>query len=207
MSELPTTLDEAVNLFEDSVSLPKGFFNDLPSQDDWSFIIKIHALLETLVTQAICSAVGKTELQGILGKLAFANSSTGKMAFARELGLLDSTQLNYLVVLTKIRNAYVHDISSIGYSLNTVIDNLNESERLNICKAATPIWEDDDKKAYLLFLRTLPKRILWMCALGVISNTMIEKEKRIIQNQMLKNIKETIAAISENVIKEIVNRK
>jgi hypothetical protein len=40
---------EQVEQFEGSIGLPNGFFRKLSKEDDWAFIIKAHALIESAI--------------------------------------------------------------------------------------------------------------------------------------------------------------
>ena len=49
----------AVAELEQGIGLQNGFFIRLVAEDDWSFVIKIHALYEAAVTKLITEKVGE----------------------------------------------------------------------------------------------------------------------------------------------------
>lgn len=49
---------EAVEELVKELGLPEGFYAELLGEDDWSFIIKLHALMEAAVTGLIVAALG-----------------------------------------------------------------------------------------------------------------------------------------------------
>jgi hypothetical protein len=48
--------EESLEALELDLGLPKGFCVKLIEEDDWSFVIKLHALLENAVSELITRA-------------------------------------------------------------------------------------------------------------------------------------------------------
>jgi hypothetical protein len=53
--------------------------------DDWSFVIKVHALVEAALTHAITATVAREELKDFCGALAIGDTKRGKLALAHRL--------------------------------------------------------------------------------------------------------------------------
>jgi len=66
MSEAEDTVEGSVRLIESAVGVPQGFLESLKNEDDWSFVIKIHALLEAAVSHLLCKTLGRDELADVL---------------------------------------------------------------------------------------------------------------------------------------------
>jgi len=195
----PESLDEAIDQFEQGLGLPKNFYHDLIKQDDWSFVIKTHALLEALLTQVISITVGKPELDKILGKLTFANTSTGKLAFAKELALIGDIDMNYLRTLTKIRNNFVHNISSVANSLESEISKLSLSEKLSIIKMTNPDWTPEKETTFKIFLDGAPKQVISWATLGVLSNVLAEKGKKELEREKA-SIDKQVGEVAKKIV-------
>lgn len=123
------------SLFEERLGLRAGFFNTLVAEDDWSFVIKLHALLEACLTHAICAAIGHSELEHIVARLDTANNQSGKLAFAKQLGLLNKTHRRYVTALSQMRNEIVHDARATDFSFERHWKRLTEDQHFQLCVA------------------------------------------------------------------------
>ena len=59
---VPDTVEGSVRTLGTDIGLPIGFLEGLRAEDDWSFIIKVHALIEAAVSHLLCSVLGKATL-------------------------------------------------------------------------------------------------------------------------------------------------
>ena len=59
---------DAINELENDTGVKEGFFISLLKEDDWSFIIKIHALYEAAITSLILNKLGQPTLEKIYFK-------------------------------------------------------------------------------------------------------------------------------------------
>jgi len=50
---------------EEDLGLPTGFCVRLQNEDDWSFVVKLHALLESAASDFLAKAFGRQELADI----------------------------------------------------------------------------------------------------------------------------------------------
>ena len=57
-----------VNL-EAAFDLPSGFLIDLPQESDWSFVIKMHSLLEAALTEVVAAELRQPRIDQILRTL------------------------------------------------------------------------------------------------------------------------------------------
>ena len=60
----------------------------MPWNNDWTLIIALHAMIETALNGALLKELEKPGLAEVLAKLDTSNQSTGKVAFAKALGIL-----------------------------------------------------------------------------------------------------------------------
>jgi hypothetical protein len=121
--------------FETRLGVRPGLFNELVREDDWNFVIKLHALLEACLTDAICSRLGQVDLHDIISRLDTANNQTGKLAFAKRLGILNKAQRRYVTVLSQLRNSIVHDVLSVDFNFKSHMSKLTEDQRYQFCAA------------------------------------------------------------------------
>jgi hypothetical protein len=112
------SLLEEMSALEQALGLRKGFIAALPSDDDWSFIIKAHALLEAAVSQLLAHELGRTELIDVFSRLDMAASGYGKLTFGKALGILEDPTPRYIRALREIRNDFVHQVSNADARLS-----------------------------------------------------------------------------------------
>lgn len=131
------TLSELLNLahLEKSLNLPAQFLEKLVGEDDWSFIIKVHALLEAAFSHLLTEYLGKPELSEIFSRMELSNSHTGKIVFAEKLNLVDKDTRRFLRKLSEIRNQFVHDVSNVNLDLNGYIRRKDKNGQTEFKKA------------------------------------------------------------------------
>lgn len=112
------TVEGSVRLMEVELGLPGGFLEGIKREDDWSFIIKIHALLEAAIAHLLCGALGKDNLTEVFACLEMSDKRRGKMAFVAALDLLDKPDRRFISSLSELRNSLVHDVRNVGFDLS-----------------------------------------------------------------------------------------
>jgi energy-converting hydrogenase A subunit M len=164
---------EAVEALVKELSLPEGFYDELLQEDDWSFIIKLHALVEAAVTGLLLEALGQKELHDVISKLALSDKYMGKMAIIKSLSLLKDEYRRFIVTLSQVRNDFVHDVSNVSASLKEYIVNSTKFDSFTeaFCLGKAPVEFDERKLGNKEYMREDPKQVIWTTAavcLGVI---------------------------------------
>jgi len=57
------SLEDSLTILEKNCGSPTGFCLTLFEEDDWSFVINLHALLESAISQLLTHAVGREDLR------------------------------------------------------------------------------------------------------------------------------------------------
>jgi len=65
----------------------------------------MHALMEAAVTHLLAERLGDAKLEEVFSFTEFANPRSGKLAFAKALGLLESDERRFLQRLAELRNS------------------------------------------------------------------------------------------------------
>ena len=120
---------------EERIGLRSGYLNELLREDDWSFVIKLHAYFETCLTHAICAVLGRTELEEVIGRLDTSNNQSGKLAFARQLEILNKPERRFVATLSQLRNDLVHDASAVDFTFDSYMTQMTEDKRYQFCEA------------------------------------------------------------------------
>lgn len=120
---------------EEDLELPVGFFEALAQEDDWSFVIKLHALIEAAVTHLLVETIAKPSLQDIFARIDMSNAQTGKLAFADKLGLVSKDVRRFIRTLSELRNDFVHNVSNVDVDLVHFLERLPADRRKGLYKA------------------------------------------------------------------------
>jgi hypothetical protein len=108
--------DELLESLEIDLGLPRGFCFRLKDEDDWSFVVKLHALIESAASDFITRALGRKELAEIFSRVEMSRPQTGKLAFIRGLNLLPIGHTKFIEKLSQIRNQLAHKIGNAGFT-------------------------------------------------------------------------------------------
>ena len=100
---------------------PRFFQGLLNEKNDWSFIIKIHALVEAAVSHYLSMRIGSDKLENVFQRLPLSTAHGGKIDFLKALGLLKEHR-GFIVLLSKIRNDYVHIVSNVDLRFEDYFD-------------------------------------------------------------------------------------
>lgn len=120
-------MDEGILELEVRIGVSKYFFRDLKDADDWSFIIKLHALFEAACTHLLLFHFKEPNLTGLFSRLELSNKTIGKTAFLGKIGLLEKENRSFISSLSEIRNSLVHDVRNSQFSLPDMVTGLEAS--------------------------------------------------------------------------------
>lgn len=180
MSDKDTTPETIVRQFELDLSLPEGFFQDLLHEDDWSFVIKLHALTEAAVTHVITQELGRQELADIITSLSTSNDRNGKIAFARALGCLSDADIRFIRELSGIRNRFAHDVRHAGKTLAQHVSSMSAHQFAQFQSAFGPgdgpVLLAGRSVSATDFVRHNPKLSIWIAGMYVLASAYQQKE-------------------------------
>lgn len=172
---------KAVSDLETELGLPGGFFNNLVHQDDWSFVIKLHALFESALAYVVGHKLGK-EVAEIIGRLEM-NGGKGKVAFARALNIVTDEEVRFLRLLSTLRNQCAHGVrQTVEFSLPRYVAGQSRDERKNFLRA---IHGDDPDRPFEIaghtvshqqFVLENPKLQLWLSSMWMLAGLYMLKE-------------------------------
>jgi hypothetical protein len=120
---------------ESEFGLPDGILIDLFDESDWSFLIRIAAILEAAFAQSLTKASADIRLEGFFDALTFSEAPTGKIGMASRYKLIDQDDKHLIRWIMSARNRCVHGIKNLSISLEQFLQDNNE-EKLNEFKYA-----------------------------------------------------------------------
>lgn len=122
-------LEQAISEIEKRTGVRPGFFEELIHEDDWSFIIKSHALIESACAQILSEKTGVKETIDIFSRLELGARNTGKLAFLKAYGLLIEKERRFISALSELRNTLVHNVSHTSFVLHDYVNSLDKNQR------------------------------------------------------------------------------
>ena len=173
---------------ESDIGVPDGFFRALLKEDDWSFVIKLHALFESAVTHLLEHTLGVPKLGSILGNLELSDKHRGKLAFARELDVLDSSERRFLSVLSEIRNDLVHDVRNVSFDFESYISSRDSNQRKQFARVFESFFSDyftigGTEVRREDFILGNPKFALWQASMFILAIIYQQKELARLQSE------------------------
>ena len=111
-----------IDELERKLGVSPGFVEALEKEDDWSFVIKLHALFESVCTHLLVHHFRESSIHDIVSHLELSNKRTGKAAFLKALGLLGDDERRYISSLSELRNNLVHDVRQSTFRLAEMVE-------------------------------------------------------------------------------------
>ena len=119
---------------EELLELPKGFFDLLVKDDDWSFIIKLHAFLEAHISMVLNSHLSKFDLLDMITHIPMSETKYGKAKLAYELEIIPKKMVTYIRALSELRNLLAHNVKNVTFNIKQHYDNMNKEQRTSFYK-------------------------------------------------------------------------
>ncbi|PYK61914.1 MAG: hypothetical protein DME43_01445 [Verrucomicrobia bacterium] len=172
---------DAEKLFRDTI---RGLVGDLRQkgdvlhgllkQDDWSFVIKAHALLEAAVTQLLIANIGGESLARFIERLPLGGQF-GKIKLCEELALLSNPQRKFIRWLSELRNPLVHRLENVTFTFAKHVRRFTNDQARSWANSI--VWFSDDdletQRWWKAIAMKLPKHALFMGLYLVIGECII----------------------------------
>ncbi len=115
MSAEPEMVEAIIDI-ENRLNLPDGFVVGLTSQDDWSFVVKAHALLEAALTELVVAGLRDPRVSDFVERLNVGGKA-GKLSLAERLNLLDADNRKFVDRFGELRNTVLHKVANVTFDL------------------------------------------------------------------------------------------
>jgi|SRR6516225_3092587 hypothetical protein len=181
-------LHEHVRALQKEIGISEYFLQNLfKESDDWSFVVKLNALVEAALTHLLTETIGRPELKDVLAH----TSRAGKTAFATALGLLEPEDRRLIVKLAEMRNVFVHDVKRVNLTIPEYLKSLSEGDRKGFLKAIRYYAGDEQtldlpgvgKVDVAEFVEENPKLAIWFSAMNLIGVLYVHKESSALSRQ------------------------
>lgn len=104
---------EAASIIED-LGLSKVFIGQLYKEDDWSFVVKGHALMESAISYMLSRHLKNESLEKPFGEIEMND----RINFLSALDLLSGEERRMLRRFSKLRNDIVHVAKNTGFKFS-----------------------------------------------------------------------------------------
>lgn len=133
--------------------------------DDWSFVIKAQALVETCVTQAIITRLGDERIQKTVETMPLVGEEVSKLKFAKDIQVMDANQRRFAKRLAALRNRLAHRIEYVNFSFSEYIESLDKNGRNDWQESI--VWFGTDAASHQQWLQMALKQPRFAVAMGV----------------------------------------
>ena len=140
-------------------SLVSLVVSDDDEHDDWSFVVRAHAIIEGAVSQMLAAALDP-RLQPVFEKLELGRAGTGKLEFAKALGLLTSDQAKFIRTLSELRNKCAHDLKHLDFTFGKHAAALDKQQLRNFMDSLVSIVPAEHRDALRILASEAPRAVV-----------------------------------------------
>ena len=167
----PRAMEEFARM-EVHLDLPEGFILELlKGADDWTFILRLHALVESALEYLIVANLARPELDTWVIRHNIGGR-TGKLALASALGVVDDADRGMVEGLADIRNRFAHRVQMTATTFGDYWAELPVSERTKLTRwivraygyATSGPLDEAAANAW----QTSPRLVLWVACRALI---------------------------------------
>jgi len=171
----------AINRLERDLGLPLDFFPALEHEDDWSFVIKRHALLEAALARLLTQQTGRDSLLSVFARLDMSDTKRGKLAFAATLDAIPKADQKFIRKLSELRNTLIHDISNVTFSLADRVASMDKNQLKSFAETYAHTMADScpyggDVISKLDFVKKEPKVSILGGAMNLLATLQFNRE-------------------------------
>jgi hypothetical protein len=146
--------------------------------DDWSFIIKIIAIVESALNRLLTSQTKDSKFEKIFSKISISS----KLSMAYELGFFTSKyEKTFLEFLITLRNKVAHDPDEMDFSFEHYFKQMSDNER-NDFKNHMKIDNEKKDEEYYQFIFKYPKEGILIITNSILSVFAFRQEINKVEN-------------------------
>lgn len=114
--------------------------------------------------------------------MELSDKDKGKLAFVREMNLLDDKFRQFIGKFSELRNTYIHNIKNIEITIDSYIQKFDHQQKENFFKAITlndrGNMEIRGKNIPIKdFFEKNPKIGIWLASMGLLTQIYLKKEQ------------------------------
>ena len=161
---------------ERELGLPERFLAALIEEEDWSFVIKSHAVIEAALTHLITS-IADPRLKGSFVRLPL-DGRFSKIDVIKALGQIDPPTLELVKRFARMRNQFVHGTKYLAVKLETFIAGVDPTDRIAVSKLIARVVTGSDEEGFVTIadkgLLAEPKLTLAVGVSAILARTLFK---------------------------------
>jgi hypothetical protein len=166
-----------VEALTEKLELPKKFYERLLREDDWSFVIKLNALVEAACCDALAARLHAPELATCFATLDLGHTKHGKVALLRSLKALTKEQSMVLQLLYELRNKLAHSVSTVDFTFSDHVQAMKKEQLNSFVKRLSYGVKPNPKfQSVEEFVTLNPKTSLWLSTAVVLACLHVEND-------------------------------
>ena len=154
--ELRRVFEFVLAVFNKHLQLPENTTLGILSGDDWSFVIRSHAVIEALVSALLATQLDR-RLVPLFNRLELGDVDFGKLAFAKALGLLSSDQRRFISLLSTLRNKLAHNPKHLSFNFDAYFESLDKNQRTTFGKVLAGDLSGRQREQWMTLVPVRPR--------------------------------------------------
>ena len=184
-------IDDALFAMANALGLSDRFFHSLIDEpDDWSFVIKCHALLETIICSWLASHFGDQALQEVFARKMHMRA---RISMLRALTLANKQEVTMMEAFGTLRNRLVHNVQQTNFTFDEYF-----KDPKNLEKFQNNFVIGEDAEQYRLTAEAFPRQAIWTCIVLVASRSLEEE----VQTRIRDAKREALQGLVDAMMKE-----
>jgi hypothetical protein len=174
----PESVFHVLDALEHRLGLTHGFCERLINEDSWSFLIKLSALLETAITEAVVRTLGRPEIEEPFSHVPLGDAAGGKAAFAVRLGLLHRDEQKAIQNISRTRNHCAHRVREVSFDLKRYLETpkLRDAFLSDLANYWTTGFPPKQRREPHTAALENPKAVLWRTGLLIVALLAVQVE-------------------------------
>jgi hypothetical protein len=204
-------LEHIRSLEENVFKLPTGFFGRfLEEGDDWSFIIKTHAIIESGTTRFLEAVAAPTIPPEFLQSLPL-DGRHSKLRLLELLGRFESDHIKFVKGLSRIRNLLVHDVTQVGFVLTDYLASLSTQDVHNLISEICRVFyyperfkSKSEREKQLAKILAEPRFYIWRTALFYLAITSLRLDSAKLEHEIENRERQRLTQEAD-LVRKIIN--
>jgi hypothetical protein len=179
----------------ESAGVTTNLLDSLMNDDDWTFVVKIHAMIEVGLNHLIIAHLEQPSLNDVVARLETNNPRAGKLAFVKACGLLHEDGILLVRLLSEVRNRAVHGIENFDLNLAGYFRDLDVNQQKNWRRALT--WwmtEPLEKSVSLNKEFTQPRELIRVAGMAILATayqkaTLLDRAREMVDEMVEEMVK------------------
>jgi len=167
--------EESLEEINKDYSEKLDFLKKLLTDDDWSFIIKSHSLIESLVTELIINKIDEKKLKRVIERIPLHGEIVSKISISKTYELIPADQIKFLKNISEIRNNIVHKFENINFTFEKYLSNLDKNQKKNWKNSL--VWKgmnEQFKEKIKQVAFQSPKTAIWLTISNFVNYALLE---------------------------------